>query len=148
MPSRGMKHLTTLSGTAMRPTAMRSPGVLLPWALERAPRLHRVQIREGINPGSPSLGSYGWPVRDPALGWRACETLQILQHCLDQGSPARVFCGQCCCIEAENIAGLLRGFLAVRRRGPGEVRFQLVLTQAQGAFIGLHLGEQPAQFGC
>jgi hypothetical protein len=43
MPSRGTKRLTTLSGTAMRPTAPRSPGVLLPWAsgITRRPQGHR-----------------------------------------------------------------------------------------------------------
>ena len=74
-------------------------------------------------------------MRDPALGWCAGEALQILQHGRDQGSPARVFGGQCCRIEAENIAGLLRGFLPVRCRGVGEVRFQLFLAKAQGAFV-------------
>jgi hypothetical protein len=28
------------------------------------------------------------------------------------------------------------------------VRFQLVLAKAQGAFVGFHLGKQPAQIGC
>jgi hypothetical protein len=41
-------------------------------------------------------------------------------------------------LEAENIAGLLRGFLPVRRRGAGEVRFQRFLAKAQGAFVGFH----------
>jgi hypothetical protein len=72
----------------------------------------------------------GQPVRDPALGWRAGEALQILQHGRDQGSPARVFGRQCCRIEAENITGLLRGFLPVRRRGLGEVRFELLRSLA------------------
>jgi len=45
-------------------------------------------------------------------------------------------------------AGLLRGFLPVRCRGDGEVRFQLFLAKAQGAFVGFHLGEQPPQIGC
>jgi hypothetical protein len=82
------------------------------------------------------------------MGRRAGETLQILQHCLDQGSPARVFDGQRCRIEAQDIADLLGGFLPARRRGIGEVRFQFVLAKAQGAFVGFHLGEQPAQIGC
>jgi hypothetical protein len=81
-------------------------------------------------------------------GPRRGAPLQILQHGRDEGSPARVFGGQRCRIETENIAGLLRGFLAVRCRGAGEVRFQLILAKAQGAFVGFHLGEQPTQIGC
>jgi hypothetical protein len=44
---------------------------------------------------------------------RAGETLQILQHCLDQGSP-----------------DLVGGFLPARRGGISEVRFQLLLAAA------------------
>jgi hypothetical protein len=64
------------------------------------------------------------------------------------GCSSVVSGGQRCRIEAENVAGLLRGFLPARRRRTGEVPFRLVLAKAQGAFVGSHLGEQPAQIGC
>ena len=67
------------------------------------------------------------------MAWRAGETLQTLQDCLDQGSAARVFGGQRCRIEAQDIADLVGGFLPARRGGIGQVRFQLLLAKAQGA---------------
>jgi hypothetical protein len=74
------------------------------------------------------------------MAWRAGETLQTLQDCLDQGSPARVFGGQRCRIEAQDIADFVGGFLPARRGGIGEVRFQLLRAKARSWFAPLPTG--------